>query len=282
MKWAILGSGGCTVIPKPLCQCRICSEAREKGFPYARTGPSIFLHDINLLIDTPAEIAQQLNRSDIRQIDYLMFTHLDPDHTEGFRVIEQIALDFRTWRAYPEKQICLLLPKPLSKRISNIRSQYGPVIDFFKESGFIRTQVFEESIDIDDIHITAIPVDRGSQTSCIHIFEKPGKKVVHAPCDIKPFPEHRKEVQGADLMIIQPGIFEKGLKHDFEYPPDHISRNTLYTFENTLDLTKRIGAKQTVFVHLEEYWNRSYDDYFELESDSPYIRFAYDGMKIYV
>jgi len=44
------------VIPKPLCQCRICRQARDKGVPYARAGPSSFLHDINLLIDTPAEI----------------------------------------------------------------------------------------------------------------------------------------------------------------------------------------------------------------------------------
>ena len=38
---------------------------------------------------------------------------LDPDHVEGFRVVEQISLDFRTWRAHPEKQICLLLPEQL-------------------------------------------------------------------------------------------------------------------------------------------------------------------------
>lgn len=36
MKWTILGSGGCTVIPKPLCDCSIRIEAREKGIPYAR------------------------------------------------------------------------------------------------------------------------------------------------------------------------------------------------------------------------------------------------------
>ena len=134
MKWTILGSGRCMVIPKPLCQCRVCQEARRKGVPYARAGPSAFLHDINLLIDTPAEIVSLLNRSPIRHVDYLILTHLDPDHVEGFRVVEQIALDFRTWRAYPEKQICLLLPEQLSERAREIRSQYGSLIDFYQES----------------------------------------------------------------------------------------------------------------------------------------------------
>ena len=270
------------VIPKPLCQCNVCREARRKGFPYTRTGPSAFLHDINLLVDTPAEIIYQLNRSDIRRVDYLTFTHLDPDHVEGFRVVEQISLDFRSWRAYPGKQICLLLPEKLNERIRDIKSQYGSVFDFYLESGFIDLQIFSEKLEIRDVQITAIPIDRDSQTAFIYIFEKAGRKVVYAPCDLKPFPEHRKEVMQADLLIIQPGIFEKGLKHRYKYPADHISRKTLYTFEQTLDLSKRIEAKRVLFIHLEEYWNRSYDDYKALEDKNQIIQFAYDGMKITV
>jgi phosphoribosyl 1,2-cyclic phosphate phosphodiesterase len=270
------------VIPKPLCQCRVCREARKKGVPYARAGPSAFLHDINLLVDTPAEIAELLNRSSIRRVDYLIFTHLDPDHVEGFRVVEQITLDFRTWRAYPKKQIRLLLPEQLSGRLREIRSQYGSMLDFYEDSGFVRLELFRDKVNIDDVGITAIPVDRGSQLSFVYVFEKAGRRVVYAPCDIKPFPEHRSEVQQADLLIIQPGIFETGLKHGFRYPADHISRTTLYTFEQTLELAARIRAKRVLFVHLEEYWNRSYNDYQALESKSHKLRFAYDGMQLRV
>jgi len=282
MKWTILGSGGCTVIPKPLCRCRVCQEARRQGVPYARAGPAAFLHDINLLLDTPAEIASLLNRSSIRRVDYLTFTHLDPDHTEGFRVLEQIALDFRTWRAYPEKQVCLLLPEQLSVRIRDIRSQYGPLIDFYQESGFVRLELFQDKVRIGNVGITAIPVERGSQLSFVYVFEKSGRKVVYAPCDIKPFPEHRPEVQQADLLIIQPGIFEEGLKHGFHYPAEHISRTTLYTFEQTRHLATRLGARRVLFVHLEEYWNRSYDDYRALEKRKPGTQFACDGMQLTV
>ncbi len=270
------------VIPKPLCRCRICQEARKKGVPYARAGPAAFLHDINLLIDTPAEIASLINRSSIRCISYLTFSHLDPDHVEGLRVVEQIALDFRTWRAYPEKQICLLLPEQLSARIRELRSQYGPLIDFYQESGFLQLKLFHNKIQIGDIRITAIPVDRGSQLAFIYIFEKSGRKVVYAPCDIKPFPKHRNEVQHADLLIVQPGIFEEGLKHSFKYPAEHNSRTTLYTFEQTMDLATHLQAKRVVFVHLEEYWNRSHDDYCALASENPRICFAYDGMQLRV
>jgi len=57
MRFVITGSGGCACTPKPLCQCNICVEAREKGFPYKRCGCSLYLEDIALLIDTPEDIA---------------------------------------------------------------------------------------------------------------------------------------------------------------------------------------------------------------------------------
>jgi phosphoribosyl 1,2-cyclic phosphate phosphodiesterase len=280
MEITVLGSGGCMVIPKPLCRCRVCREAREKGGPYQRTGPSIFIHDEHILIDTPAEIAQQLNRSGIEKIDYLLFTHLDPDHVEGFRVVEQITLDFRTWKAYENKTIRLVVPENLLNRLGAIQSSYGPLINFYRDQDFVDCLSFQENIDLGRIKITALPVDRGTQTAFVYIFEKKGRKIVYAPCDIKPFPEDRQEVMNPDLLIIQPGIFESGLKHNFTYPADHISRTTLYTFETTLELAERIGSKKILFTHIEEYWNRGFDDYKELEKHYDNVNFAYDGMRV--
>ncbi len=282
MDLTILGSGGCTVIPKPLCTCRICNEARRKGPPYERTGPSAFIHDEKILIDTPAEIASQLNRSLIDSVKYLLFTHLDPDHMEGFRVVEQIALDFRSWKAYPDKKICLILPTMLMNSLHKICSQYGPLVDYYENQGFIKCITFEENLQIGNIQVTAIPVDRGDQISFIYVFEKQGRKLVYAPCDIKPFPEERKEVTHANLLAIQPGIFETNLRHNFTYPLDHISRKTLYTFEETVALSRRIKTEQILFVHLEEYWNRSYENYLTLQYKFDNIQFAYDGIRIVV
>jgi len=52
--------------------------------------------------------------------------------------------------------------------------------------------------------------------------------------------------------------------------------------EQTLELSARIKAKKVLFVHLKEYWNRSYDDYRALEAENPRIGFAYDGMRFRV
>jgi phosphoribosyl 1,2-cyclic phosphate phosphodiesterase len=75
MELTILGSGGATTIPRPGCGCRVCSEARVRGNPYSRSGPSMFIKGVNLLFDTPEEIASQLNRERISAIDYIFYTH---------------------------------------------------------------------------------------------------------------------------------------------------------------------------------------------------------------
>ena len=278
MEFTVLGSGGCAVIPKPCCTCRVCMEARTKGRPYARTGPALFLHDIDLLVDTPAEVTLQLNRCSIQKVEHLLLTHCDPDHVEGLRVVEQITLDHRTWENYPGRQILMSLPPDLEARLERVCSAYGPLVHYYRRQGYVRTRVFHGKTVLGDVTVTAVPVDRGDQTVYAYVFDKDGKKVVYAPCDIKPFPEDDPVVRGADLLFIQPGMFESGLKHDFVYPQDHISRTTLYTFHETLELARRMEAKETVFVHLEEYWHRSYDDYLELERRFPRIRFAVDGM----
>ena len=47
MNVIIPGSGGCVSAPRACCSCRACTEARQKGFPYARTGCSLFIEDVN-------------------------------------------------------------------------------------------------------------------------------------------------------------------------------------------------------------------------------------------
>jgi phosphoribosyl 1,2-cyclic phosphate phosphodiesterase len=174
------------------------------------------------------------------------------------------------------------LPEKLDARLGRIQSVYGPLIEFYEQQGFVERQPFQNEIRIGKTHITAISVARGPHVSFIYVIEREGRKIIYAPCDIKPFPERRSELHGADLLVIQPGIFEEGLQDNFVYEDSHVSRTTLYTFEETIALTKRLEADRTLFVHLEEYWNRSHDDYAALEQKVDDIRFAYDGMEVTV
>ena len=67
-----------------VCKCQVCSEARAEGIPYFRTGPALFVNDINMLINTPLEIGTAINAEGLDTIDYLMYTPLDSDHLDGY------------------------------------------------------------------------------------------------------------------------------------------------------------------------------------------------------
>lgn len=96
MQIEFLGTGGAITTPRPGCDCRICAQAREKGLPYARTGPSVFVHGPDVLIDTPEEIKNQLNRSRVTRIGACFYSLWHPDHTMGRRVWEA-NYDWRHW-----------------------------------------------------------------------------------------------------------------------------------------------------------------------------------------
>lgn len=97
MRIEFLGTGGALTTPKPGCSCGVCKEARERGVPYSRSGPSLFVHGPDVLIDTPEEIKDQLNRSQVREIAACLYSHWHPDHVMGRRVWEALNNDWRGW-----------------------------------------------------------------------------------------------------------------------------------------------------------------------------------------
>ena len=101
MKLKIVGSGGMSIIPSSFCTCAICEEARQKGGRYERLGPSLYIEDIKMLIDTPEDIAVACNRQNITQVKHMSISHPDPDHVKGIRIVEKIGYDFIQEKATP-------------------------------------------------------------------------------------------------------------------------------------------------------------------------------------
>ena len=280
MKFIITGSGGCVSTPRPLCKCPICMEAQEKGSPYARYGCSLYVEDAGLLIDTPEDIIYGLNYSHINKIDYLLYSHSDPDHTLGMRVIEQLRLDWLNWSEnfkcdHPIKLIAL--PNVLSD-LNAICTKYGPILDYYESLNLINREATTEPIIINNIKITLVPVTPDGDVT-IFVFEAEGKKLIYAPCDVKPFPEHPL-FNEANYLIIGDTIIGPTLKNGFVLESDHPLCTSLFSIEEVLKLKERYHIQNLVFTHLEEVWGKSYDDYLRLEAQYENVQFAYDGMLI--
>ncbi|MEM3616827.1 MAG: MBL fold metallo-hydrolase [Candidatus Bathyarchaeia archaeon] len=283
MELIILGSGGATTIPRPGCQCRVCIEARTKGLPYARSSASIFVSDINLLIDTPEEISSQLNREGIRNVDYILYSHWHPDHTLGLRIVEKM---YKFWLGTfvrgdkPSKKVKVCA---LAKVMKDLEDKYGSFFDYYEKLGIIEKISLKNAypFQIGSYGITPFEVLSDYVVSTVFLIEHEGRKVVYAPCDIKPFPQDSR-LKSSDLLILGEVFPEGPLKEGITIPEDNPLRRELLSMEEALTLAKSLKAKKTILTHIEEEWGKSYDDYKALEKlyRQKNIIFAYDGMKI--
>ena len=160
MNVIILGSGGCVSTPRACCNCRVCTEARQKGFPYARTGCSLFVEDVNLLIDTPEDINASLNNSGIQKVEHILYSHCDPDHTMGMRVVEQLKMDWlaNSLGKKPDNPIEVASLPAILADIKKQGTKYGSAIKYYEASGLIYTKEIR-AFKKDNILIELVPVD---------------------------------------------------------------------------------------------------------------------------
>jgi phosphoribosyl 1,2-cyclic phosphate phosphodiesterase len=281
MRFIITGSGGCVSIPRPLCQCRVCTEARRKGKPYTRRGCSLYLEDLALLVDTPEDINTALNNAEITVLDTILYSHWDPDHTLGMRVVEQLRLE---WLDYyenkkPDNPIKIFASNGVMRDINNIRNTHGSFLDYYEHMGLIERKIVNGNISMEkNIDITFIPVPKEKSVD-IFLFRQNKKKLIYAPCDCKPFPEN-ENMYNADILVIGNTFVGDVLKNNKVIGKNHPLRNELHGMENVIEIKERYNIGRVIITHLEEDWGKSFDDYKGLENEYRNIFFAYDGMKI--
>ena len=277
MKIRILGSGGCRALPRPTCKCKVCCEARDKGEPYRRTGPAMFIEDENILIDTPEEIVYQLNREKIDKVECILYSHWDPDHTMGMRVVEQLQ-DSSWLKNGGIKPVEIYALEDVYRDIYNIKNKFGGYFEYYESKKLCSFKAVNE-LEINDLKISMYPV-RGSITATVFLIEKNGLKVLYAPCDIKPFP-YIKEFENADMLIIGAFVPDSFITEEKIFGTDIVMYSELYTANEIIKIKQDLNIKRLVVMHLEEEWKLSYDDYKLLEEKyGGELEFAYDGLII--
>lgn len=279
MKIKILGSGGCVSIPRPCCSCKVCTEAREKGLPYARTGCSLYLEEEHVLIDTPEDINDALNHAKVERIDHILFSHTDPDHMMGIRVVEQLRMDWLkvSLGKQNENPIHIISLPEILEELRKLQTDKGSVISYYEYCNLV-TLNGTTHFDLETLSVDFIPVGAGKNVA-IFVFTQGNRKVIYAPCDVKPFPENRI-FKNADLLIIGNTIPDKILKNGFVLEENNPLCEELFLLDEIVELKNKYEIPEVIITHLEEDWGKSYDAYLELEKQLDGIRFAYDGMGI--
>jgi phosphoribosyl 1,2-cyclic phosphate phosphodiesterase len=238
------------------------------------------LEDISLLIDTPEDINIALNNINITSLDNILYSHWDPDHTLGMRIIEQLRLQ---WLDYyenktPENKITIYATEGVMNDINCIRNRHGSFMDYYEHMNLVKRQIVKDKILINNITISFLTVPIKKSVS-IFVFESNGKKVIYAPCDCKIFPQDNI-LNNANILIIGNTFIGDILKNNTKIHDGHILRKELHSMEDVIEIKNHFKIKNIIITHIEEDWGKGFDEYKELEKNYKNIRFAYDGMKI--
>jgi phosphoribosyl 1,2-cyclic phosphate phosphodiesterase len=280
----ILGSGGATTTPRPGCTCRVCVEAREKGVPYARTGPSVFVHGPNIVFDTPEEAKLQLDRAAIGDIRGCFYSHWHPDHTLGRRVWETRNGDFRSWPREAKRPLVtdVYLPEQVA---ADHRKYLGGMehLEFMQGRGWVRVHELRdgESVLIDGVEILPFRLSE----DYVYAFElrERGRRVLIVMDELNGW-SPPAALKGVDLAVLPMGICEFDLfTGDRRIHPEHPVLIYEATFEETRAIVKALGAEHVVLSHVEEIDGLSHDDLLRVAPDyGANVTFAWDGLVVEV
>jgi phosphoribosyl 1,2-cyclic phosphate phosphodiesterase len=292
VKIEILGAGGAGIVPRPFCVCQPCREAREKGAPYTRYGPAIFIHDIELLIDTPEEISYQLTRSNISRVAVGLYSHWHPDHTAGVRVWEHNHDPNRTWDLPPNNYCTpIFLPEIVAKTFLKFHDLM-PKLRYLEQLGVVHLNVIPDGAAFTVSPIRITPFMLAEDYVCGFLFEdtRDQKRVLICMDELYDWTPPAW-LGKLDLAIIPAGMFEiHPLTGQRVVPADHPILKREATFPQTLEMIRQLDTRRIVYVHLNESDRLTFDEYRELarrvnddpENGIPPVEFAYDTMLIRV
>lgn len=272
MKFKIIGSGGMYPTPHPHCHCKVCESARKGSKKDIRSMPSLFVEDIKLLIDTPEDIFNTLNKNKIDDFDYLSISHKDPDHVRGIRLVEGMYFDWKN--EIPIKTVDFF---SLPEVVNDINEMNGDTLKFYENVlNVIKIDSCKEKI-IDNTRITMLDNYTNNRLHIAnYVFEKDNKKLIYACCNAKPFRDFDL-YNNADVLIISMVDLSK---IDNPNREQYKFDNELFSIEEVIELKKKYNIKRIICTHIDCNWGNTYEILKEYENQLDGIEFAYDGMII--
>ncbi|HZU20400.1 MAG TPA: MBL fold metallo-hydrolase [Gaiellaceae bacterium] len=280
MRVEILGSGGAGVTPRPQCRCAICIRAREHGAPYARTGPSVFVHGPDVLIDTPEESVSQIDRLDPRRIQAALYSHFHPDHTQGRRMFDARNVDWRTWP--PDRREQETTPIYVTEHVAaDFRSYIGiwEHLEFmatFAQTVELHVVPDDEPIQLDDVTVT--PIRLAEREVDAFLFEGDDRRMLIAMDELNNW--RPPDLGRLDLVVLPFGIREVDpFTGERLIDAAHPVLAAEATYADTLEIVRALDAECVVLTHFEHDDAPSHDDLVRLGERDGWTP-AYDGLVV--
>lgn len=268
MKVTILGSGDAKGVPRIGCSCSVCIDAKNNNSKNRRARSSIFIHDENILIDTPPELRVRLTDEGIEQIEKLFITHGHADHILGF---DDLYNYNRLKNKYLNEEesgevIDILSGKDVFNELDE-RFSYISKSDYYKKNATFRQVLLgNNEPKLDSISFDFIKIAHGRS----HLYAFKFKKDNSCLGYISDMPKEINSQQlsffkECDVLIAAGTALKPGLDHSKCLHMDEFINHL-----NRLDLNRVI---LTHLSHFNDFKNpRNFSNNFELACDGMVIK----------
>lgn len=290
MELLFLGSGGNNPVPTPTCTCEICAEARREGVPYARNGNSMYLPELNAVVDAPEQTFSNLEREGIDEVDYVLLTHWHPDHVCGIRAVQ--ARDLGGFDAGSESFFERYLgsgPTVVTTRAVFEETCELTGLDYWVEVGIADVHFLDEQpLEVQGVSIEAIPYSLSGDDdldATAFVLEDGERTLVIASDDAR-YVEASALPGAIDLAVFECGLVEHDPAVGGHLGDDDVAALSPpeLRHEEVMARIDRVEPERTILTEIDHLYGRSYDDYRRLEGRDDYdgVRFAYDGLSVTV
>ena len=282
MRVEFLGTGGALTTPRPGCTCRVCVQARERGVPYSRTGPSVFVHGPDVLIDTPEESKFQLDRAGIARVEACFYSHWHPDHVMGRRVWESLNGDFLHWPPH-HRRTQIYLPQQVAEDFHTYLGSWDH-LDYMASVGLVEVITLTDGQTVERNGVRILPFRVAQDYVYAFLFQQGDKRLLIAPDELYQW-QPPDFVRGVDLAILPMGLAEfDPFSGERRIPAEHPVLRSEATFRQTLAMLRQMQPQRAILTHIEEPEGLSHDDLQELSAqlarDGLAVTFAYDTMVV--
>ena len=230
MTVTLLGTGTSTGVPVIGCQCAVCQsdDPRDKR---TRTSCRVQVDGLEIIIDTGPDFRKQSLREDLRRVDAVLFTHHHFDHIVGMDDLRPFFFDSKA--SIP----CYARPntaEALRHRFSYI---FGP--KKYPSAANLTLESVQGTFEVSGRY------EKGRRVSVTPIDAFHGELPLYGYrigrfaflTDTSHIPEHSfAQLNDLDVLVLD------ALRHKAH--PTH------FTIAEAVQTARRIGARQTYFVHM--------------------------------
>lgn len=251
MKVNFLGTGTSQGVPVIGCDCSVCKslDFRDKRL---RTSIHVEASGVSLVVDTGPDFRMQMLRTGIKRLDAVLFTHEHKDHTAGMD-------DIRPFNFLQKTDMPIFARRNV---LDQIRREYSYVFSSERYPGVPQIEsieITEAPFRINGLTVTPIPVLHYKLPVFGFRF---GDFSYITDANYIPA-ESLKLMEGTEVLVLN------ALQND-----PHISH---FTLREAIEMSKKIGAKQTFFTHMSHRLGR----HAEIDAELPQgMALAYDGLEL--